>query len=125
MATVVTNVSRAKLIGYLNGTTFTAPTYVGHGTGAGTAAVGDTTVATESTDTRVAGTVSIVTTNFSNDSLQVVATLTNATGGAETITNAGLFDAISSGNMHLKGDFTGEALNNGDKIQYTMKYILA
>jgi hypothetical protein len=118
LATIVTNVAKQKLIGALNGTTFTSPTYVGHGTGAGTAAATDTTLFTE-VDTRVAGTATITTTTVTNDTYQVVATLTSAAGG--TITNAGLFDASTSGNMYMKGDFTGQLLAAGDKIQYTMQ----
>lgn len=123
LATIATNVARQKLAGALDGTTFTAPTYVAHGTGAGTSAVTDTTLFTESTtDGRTNGTASLVTTTVSNDTLQVVGTVTNLTGSSETITNAGLFDASTSGNMYMKGDFTGQALNAGDKIQYTMKF---
>jgi hypothetical protein len=38
-----------------------------------------------------------------------------------TITNAGLFDASTSGNLFIKGDFTGIVLNTGDSIQFTIK----
>ena len=54
-----------------------------------------------------------------NDTFQVVATQTAGTG--ETITNAGLFDASTSGNLFAKGDFTGIALSTGDSIQFTFK----
>jgi hypothetical protein len=49
----------------------------------------------------------------------VVGTIT--AGTTETITNAGLFDASTSGNLFVKGDFTGIALNSGDSIQFTFK----
>ena len=42
-------------------------------------------------------------------------------GTGETITNAGLFDASTSGNLFVKGDFTGIALNSGDSIAFTFK----
>jgi hypothetical protein len=51
--------------------------------------------------------------------LQNVSTLTSVSG--ETITNAGLFDASSTGNLYVKGDFTGVVLAAGDKIQFTIK----
>ena len=40
-----------------------------------------------------------------NDTYQVVGTQT--AGGTLAITNAGLFDASTSGNLFVKGDFTG------------------
>lgn len=57
----------------------------------------------------------------SGDIHQVTATLT-ATGGG-TVTNAGTFDnaTIGSGNLGLKGDFTGIVLNSGDSIALTFK----
>lgn len=50
---------------------------------------------------------------------QVVGTIT--ADGTKTITNAGLFDASTSGNLFMKGDFTGVALNASESIQFTMK----
>ena len=41
----------------------------------------------------------------------------------ETITNAGVFDASTSGNLFVKGDFTGLTLAAGDSIQFTFKVI--
>lgn len=96
----------------------TEPNYVAWGTGAGTAAVGDTTLFTEAAEARVAGTSTQQTTSVTNDTYQVVGTITSASG--QTITNAGLFDASTVGNLYMKGDFTGVALLNGDAIQFTM-----
>lgn len=42
-------------------------------------------------------------------------------GGALTITNAGVFDASTTGNLYVKGDFTGVGLASGDSIQFTFK----
>jgi len=95
-----------------------ATPYVGWGTGAGTAGVTDTTLFTEVTAERAASTQSITTTTVTNDTLHNVCTLTSVSG--ETITNAGLFDASSSGNLWAKGDFTGVVLAAGDKIQFTI-----
>ena len=96
----------------------TEPSFVAWGTGAGTTAATDTTLFTE-TGTRVSGTSSQVTTTTTNDTYQVVGTMT--AGSSLTITNAGLFDASTSGNLFVKGDFTGLALNSGDSIQFTFK----
>ena len=122
MATVFTNVGKqittGRIKGVGSGAGFTEPNYVAWGTGAGTAAVTDTTLFTE-TGSRIAGTSTQQTTSTTNDTYQVVGTLT--AGGALTITNAGLFDAASVGNLYMKGDFTGVALGSGESIQFTMK----
>ncbi len=107
----------------------TEPVNVGWGTGAGTTTRTDTTLFTEKlvdlstsagTD-HTAGTSTRQTTNTTNDTYQVVATRTAT--GAGTVTNAGLFDAASGGNLFLKGDFTGIGLASGDSIQFTIKAI--
>lgn len=98
----------------------TEPNFVAWGTGAGTTAVGDTTLFTEASEARVAGTSTQQTVNTTNDTYQVVGTLTVA-GSGKTITNAGLFDAASGGNLYMKGDFTGIALDVGESIQFTMR----
>ena len=118
MATLLVNTGKAIVTNYLNGGAATQPKYVAWGTGAGTTAATDTTLFTEVTP-RVSGTTSQVTTSTANDTFQVVGTQT--AGTTETITNAGLFDASTSGNLFVKGDFTGVPLNSGDSIQFTFK----
>ena len=118
MATLLVNTGKAIVTNYLNGGAATQPKYVAWGTGAGTTAATDTTLFTEVTP-RVSGTTSQVTTSTTNDTFQVVGTQT--AGTTETITNAGLFDASTSGNLFVKGDFTGVPLNTGDSIQFTFK----
>ena len=117
MATLLTNSGHAIVTNRINGGG-TTPSYVAWGTGAGTTGATDTTLFTEVTP-RVSGTTSQQTTTITNDTFQVVGTQTAATG--ETITNAGIFDASTSGNLFIKGDFTGIALNSGDSIQFTFK----
>jgi hypothetical protein len=118
MATLLVNTGKAIVTNYLNGGAATQPKYVAWGTGAGTTAATDTTLFTEVTP-RVSGTTSQVTTSTTNDTFQVVGTQT--AGTSETITNAGLFDASTSGNLFVKGDFTGIPLNTSDSIQFTFK----
>lgn len=99
----------------------TEPKYVAWGTGAGTAAITDTTLFTESTDeARTNGTSSRVTTTVTSDTYQVVGTMTVVTTN-KTITNVGLFDAVTTGNLYFKSDFTGLALLIGDSITFTIK----
>jgi hypothetical protein len=107
----------------------TEPLNVGWGTGAGTTARTDTTLFTEKDvdlsaagPARTAGTSSRVTTTTTNDTYQVAATRTAT--GAGTVTNAGLWDATSAGNLFLKGDFTGIGLASADSIAFTVKAIL-
>jgi hypothetical protein len=85
--------------------------------GAGTARVDLTAGNTDHT----AGTSTQQTTTTTSDTYQVVATRTAT--GAGTVTNAGLWDAASGGNLFLKGDFTGIGLASADSIQFTIKAI--
>lgn len=95
--------------------------FIGWGTGAGTAAKGDTDLFTPATEARVSATESQPTA----DKNQWVGTIT-CSGAGKTITNAGLFDAAGSGsppsggNLIVHGDFTGIVLNIGDSIEFTI-----
>lgn len=116
MANVYTQVGEEKVVDIVDGTV-TAPAnyYIGWGTGAGTAAKADTTLFTEAAETRVVGTE----TQPTADKNQWVGTLTCA-GAGKTITNAGLFDAITAGVLIVHGDFTGIVLAVGDKVEFTI-----
>lgn len=122
-ASVYTNAGKAITTNRVKGSG-TEPNYIAWGTGAGTAAAADTTLFTEASEARVAGTSSQVTTTVTNDTYQVTGTMT-VSGSGKTITNAGLFDASTSGNMLVKGDFTGIALNVGESIAFTFKLTFA
>ena len=117
MATLLVNSGKAVVTNRIQGSG-TAPQYVAWGTGAGTTAATDTTLFTE-TGTRTSGTMSQQTTSVTNDTFQVVGTMT--AGASLAITNAGLFDASTSGNLFVKGDFSTVNLNSGDSIQFTFK----
>jgi hypothetical protein len=119
MANVVTNVGKAIIAKRMIGSspTQTEPKFVGWGTGTGTAAAADTALATEASESRVSGTGSTVTGSVTDDTHRVVGTLT--AGGAKTITEAGVFDASTGGNLYVRSDFSGVPLNAGDSIQFT------
>jgi len=117
MATLLVNTGRAIVTNRIKGSG-TEPVYIAYGTGAGTTAAADTTLFTE-TGTRQTGTSTQQTTTTTNDTYQVVGTQT--AGGTLAITNAGLFDAVSSGNLFVKGDFSTINLSSGDSIQFTFK----
>lgn len=114
MATVVTTVGKEWIIDKLDETVQTTGDFVAWGTGAGTAAVGDTTLFTEAAESRVSATRS----QPATDTIRWVATITAA--GAKTITNAGNFTASSAGTLIVHGDFTGIVLAIGDQIQFTI-----
>ena len=130
MATVVVNAGRDIVTNRIKGSG-TEPVNIGWGVSAGTAAVTDTTLfgerlvdlSTAAGTDHTAGTSTRQTTTVTNDTYQVVGTRTAT--GAGTVTNAGLFDAASGGNLFLKGDFTGIGLASGDSIQFTIKAIFA
>lgn len=119
MATVLTNVGEQWVAERMAGSgTYSAVTgaYIGWGTGAGTAAKGDTTLFTEASEARATGTVS-VTGSTSTAKWQCVGTLTADAG--KTITNAGVFSAAAAGGLFIHYDFTGVVLALGDSIQFT------
>lgn len=93
---------------------------VGSDPGASSNVLGSTAGTTEA---RVAGTVSVITTTVTNDTLQIVGTLTAA--AARAITELGIFDAAGSGsppsggNMCFYGSFSVINLNTGDSITFT------
>lgn len=118
MATVYTAVGEGVVVDLVDGTSAVhldaTNAKIAWGTGAGTAAKGDTTLFTEASEARVAATV----TQPAADTNQWVGTLT--ADGAKTITNAGLFDAATAGNLVIHGDFTGIALALNDQIEFTI-----
>lgn len=120
MATVFTDAGKAITTNRVKGSG-TEPAYLGIGTGAGTAGVTDTTLFTE-VETRVLGTSTRQTTTVTNDTYRVATTITLAS--ARAITNAGTFDAITTGNCMVKGDFSVINLDAGDSITITanLKY---
>lgn len=117
-ATLVVTTGKAIVTNRIKGAG-TEPVYVAWGTGAGTTAAGDTTLFTEASEARTSGTSSQQTTSTASDTYRVVGTITVA-GSGKTITNCGLLDASSSGNLFFKSDFTGLALNVGDSITFTI-----
>lgn len=123
MATVFTNTGKALLVDALDNTQLTSPTYIGWGTGTTTAAATQTALVTPSAEARVNGTKSQQTTTVTGDTYRVTGTITSA--GSQTIAEAGLFDASTSGNMYVRGDFTGIALGNGDSIAFTINVVVA
>jgi hypothetical protein len=116
---VFTNAGKAYVAAKLDGTNTNPPHFIGWGTGTTTAAAADTVIQTESAETRAVGAKSRVTTTVTNDTFQVVGTLTSLSG--QTIGNVGVLDASTSGILVIHADHTGLPLLTGDSIQYTVQ----
>ena len=118
MAIIYTSAGEAVVVDLIDGVSAVhldaTNAKIGWGTGVGTAAKGDTTLFTEAAEARVAATV----TQPTADKNQWVGTITSAS--AQTITNAGLLDAATAGNLIIHGDFTGIVLAINDKIEFTV-----
>lgn len=122
MANVVTNLGKALWVTRMRGLGAELK-YVGMGTGAGVAAATDTDLFTPSSEARVAGTTSSVTTTVANDTHQVVALI--IADATKTFTNLGIWDSLVGGILGAKSDFTGITLNNQDGINWTLKTVVS
>lgn len=123
-ATVLTNAGKAITTNRIKGAG-TEPSYVGVGVGATTAggtgrtaALADTALSS-AVESRVAGTSTQQTTTTTNDTYQVIGTVTAT--AARAVDEAGLFDASTAGNMYLSATFPVVNLATGDSIQTTLK----
>lgn len=130
VATVTTNKAKAAFADKWNsssgGATYPeAPKWAGIGTGATSAA--RTASATDTAlslpvETKVAGTMSIVTTSVTGDTGQNLSTITAT--GSRSVDEFGLFDGSSSGagpNMHFSATENVISLATNDSIQTTAK----
>ncbi len=118
---LVTTIGKAQIAGLVNGVVTTPFTYVAVGTGAGAPAAGDTTL-TEITDSglaRATATCTRVTTSTANDTAQLTKTW-NVTG-TKAITEAGVFDNSTGGNLLARQTFSVVNVNSGDTFSITWK----
>lgn len=120
LATVFTNAGAAIITNRVI-QAGTAAKNIGWGIGTTGAAVTDTALETESAPTtaggRTVGTESRTTVTNTNDNNQVAGTVT--AGGNLAITEAGLFDAVSAGNMLIRAVFAAINVVNLDSIAFT------
>lgn len=121
LATVFTNAGAAIITNRVT-QAGTAPKNIGWGIGVTAAAVTQTALVTESAPTtaggRTVGTESRTTVTNTNDNYQVAGTVTAVSTLA--ITEAGLFDAVTAGNMLIRGDFAAVNVVSGDSIAFTI-----
>ena len=102
----------------------TEPKFVAWGTGTVAPAAANTALGTPGAEARTSGTSSKVMTTTTGDTYQVVGTIV-CTGSAKAITEVGLFDALTNGNLFVRGTFDPINVNVGDSIQFTIKNVLA
>jgi hypothetical protein len=102
----------------------TEPNYIAWGIGTTAPAAADTALASASAEARTAGTSSLVTTSTTNDTYQVVGSIT-CTAAAKAITEVGLFDAATVGNLFVRGTFSAINVSIGDSVQFTIKNVLS
>jgi hypothetical protein len=127
MASLVVSTGKAIISGRMFGTSPSQaePRYLGWGTGAGAGSASSTDVSTPASEARATGTSTQFTTTVTNDTHQVVGTLT--ANANKTITNVGIFDAAGTGSPPSGGvlyaifDGLSQALNSGDSIQLTAR----
>jgi hypothetical protein len=99
----------------------TAPKNIGWGIGTSGPTLTDTALGTESAPTtaggRTVGTESRTTVTNTNDNYQVTGTVT--AGSTLAITEAGLFDNVTAGNMLIRSVFSAVNVVSGDSIAFT------
>lgn len=120
MATAFTNGGTAIVTNRLTQLGGTQPKNIGWGIGTTTAAIAQTALVTESAPTtggRTVGTESRTTGTNPNDQYTVTGTVTATSSLA--ITEAGLFDAVTAGNMLIRSDFAAVNVVSGDSIAFT------
>ena len=122
MANLVTNGGLALIAGRIKGSAVNEPKYVGWGTGTTAAAATDTGLETPATEARTAGTTSLVKTTVDNDTYRVVALMTCA-GADKAITEIGVFDADTDGNMLARCVFLALNLVVGDSVEFTVDVV--
>ena len=118
----VTTVGKQSAAKRLVGVTANAVDYIAIGTGS----PGATTLGTEITTDggqRVQGTASNETTTTTGDTSQLVNTFTFTASFA--VTEEGLFDAASSGNMFASQSFSAVNVTSGDQLAITHKVVFS
>jgi len=117
----VTNVGLGIVTNRVKGSG-TEPNHVAWGTGTTAAAVGNTALETARGESRTAGTSTQQTTTTTNDTYRVVGSIT-AVSTSAAITEVGLFDASTSGNLFLRATFDAINVNVGDSISFTINTV--
>ena len=103
----------------------TEPNWVAWGTGTTEASEQDVDMELESSEEgRTTGTSSTATTTTAGDTYRVIASIT-CLSTSKAITEVGIFDALTSGNMFMRATFDAINVNAADSIQFTINTVLA
>lgn len=114
---LIVDVGKAQVAGLINGVVTTPFTYIAIGTGTTAPASTDTALQTEVD--RQAATTSQATTNVTNDTAVLEATFNFTASYA--ITESGVFDAATGGNMLARQTFSAINVVSGDSLKVTWK----
>ena len=120
-AVLVVNTGLAKVTDLLAAVTTVCPGWVGWGTGTTAPVAGDTGLGTASAAARTVGTKTQETTTTASDTYQVVASITALS--AQAITEVGVFDALTAGNLFLRATFSAINVSIDDTIEFTIQTI--
>ncbi len=119
---VVTNAGKAVDAGLFNGVLTTTFTRIALGVGTAAATTGDTALGSEITTSggaRNTATATRVSTAVSNDTAQLVQTW--AFTGSFAVTESGIFDSATAGDMATRQTFSAVNVVSGDSLQVTWK----
>ena len=116
-STAVVNTGRAIITSRLIGTATAVPLYVAWGTGTTAVALTDTTL-TEPGEARTLGLGTQTTTTTTSDTMNVTGTVVAT--GTRTIAEAGLFTAVTSGTLFVRGVLANTiGLSTNDSVAFT------
>lgn len=105
----------------------TAPKYIGWGIGTYAADSDDIALESEAAPTtaggRTTGTESRTTVTHTNDTLQVAGTVTAVS--TLDITESGLFDALTAGNLFVRCVFAAIGVESNDSIAFTFRVVFS
>ena len=118
---LVVDTGLAKVTDLLAAVTTVCPAWVGWGTGTTAPVAGDTGLEIASAEDRTVGTKTQETITTASDTYQVVALLTALS--AQVITEVAVFDALTVGNLFLRGTFSPININTDDTIEFTIQTI--
>lgn len=124
ISNLITNAGAAGVASRINGAGSEDPfTYIAVGTGNTAAAVGNTALEAEISDSglsRASATASRVTTDVTNDTAQLVHSF--SVTGTKAVTESGVLNAASSGVLLARQVFSAINVVNTDTLQITWKF---
>ena len=120
-AVLVADTGLAKVTDLLAAVTTVCPGWVGWGIGTIAPVVGNTGLGTPSAEARTVGTKTQETTTTTNDTYQAVALITALS--AQAITEVAVFDALTAGNLFLRGTFSAINVSIDDTVQFTIRTV--